>query len=101
MDSDHDLEGEEALQELEQGSGGVANPIPNVQPHAADLPAGADSEQQHPSADSITASTLKAALTSALEGKDLDTISVQEIRHSMARQFGLPGDGLDSRKKEL
>ena len=61
---------------------------------------GAPVIQQH-TPDSLPADTIRVALKAALQGKDLNAISVGEIREQMAGEFGFPGNALDGRKKEI
>ena len=52
-------------------------------------------------ADTISAASLKEALAEALQGKDLEAISVGEVRRMIAVQINLSPDGLEGRKKEI
>ena len=51
--------------------------------------------------ETLSADVLRATLREALQGKDLATISLGEIRAQTAQKLGLAADGLDCRKKEI
>ena len=51
--------------------------------------------------ESLSADAIRDALKAAIEGKDLDLISVGEIRVQIAGTFGFPGDAFEMRKKEI
>ena len=42
-----------------------------------------------------------AAVREAVQGQDLDIVSIREIRAKVSEKFGLPADGLDVRAEEL
>ena len=49
----------------------------------------------------ITAMDVRQALVGLLVGRDLNNISVKEMRQELAVKFALPADGLDGRKSEI
>eukprot|EP00931_Biecheleriopsis_adriatica_P069790 TRINITY_DN435_c0_g2_i1.p1 TRINITY_DN435_c0_g2~~TRINITY_DN435_c0_g2_i1.p1 ORF type:complete len:2117 (-),score=606.84 TRINITY_DN435_c0_g2_i1:43-6393(-) len=51
--------------------------------------------------ETITEEVLKKAVSTLLEGKDLTSISIKEMRASMERHLGLQEGGLDDRKDEV
>ena len=53
------------------------------------------------SAPDISTESLMAAVREAVQGQDLDIVSIREIRAKVSEKFGLPADGLDVRAEEL
>ena len=55
------------------------------------------SDGQGPTPETLSAECIRTALRVALQGKDLECISVGEIRKQLALGFGFPAEGLDCR----
>jgi len=54
-----------------------------------------------PTPTTATADALKAALSHALQGKDLNCVSLHELRQQICTHLGFPADGLEFRRKEI